>query len=496
MSIAGRRLPTHYVSRDDLPGPDGHFPEPEVNVTLRMEHATAAYLCGHQKSGLERLQTFTGARFKVGYDTVDIRGLPEQVELARFCIDITLQQRRESRAGPLRFEEIERRPDVSTLDVPVETVGYVLGTRGASLRKHEAQNHVFMFFDNDRIRPGGPQGVRTKRLYIVGARRARAAATEACADAAFSRADTSRVVGLPEHANLPGAPPPPPPPRSPPRRRERSRSPSGRHEPGRSARCDGDDGEGADDRNYDDDSSAERLAPRPPLPLRPSEYIPSYEVVGDKRLARQHDDFSHHSVAHRAARGDFVLNGTDEFGRQLPVATVHVAGRGAVAVADLVEGRGRGGGGGGGSGTREDGGGWWPRPRGSGDAASSSDGATTSAESQGGTSLASSATRSEAPAAARPLSLQEQVSRAVEAHAKAALPALFEAHRLCWDEAAVGKMLCAAASQIHASVAGRGETSYRVALPDGRPHTVRLAALDRYLRKVVQARAERLAGAI
>ena len=84
--------------------------------------------------------------------------------------------------------------------------------------------------------------------------------------------------------------------------------------------------------------------------------------------------------------------------------------------------------------------------------------------------------------------LAEQVTKAVEAHATTALPALFKSHGLAWDAVTHLKMARVAATQIHQSIAARGATRYELMLPDGRPHEVRLAALDKYLDKLVEQR--------
>ena len=297
-----------------------------VRCQLRMDHATAGYLCGKQKSGVRRLEAFTRARINVGFDVVDIEGLARQVELARLCIDITLQQRRECRGRLLRFEDIECRPDVSTLDVPVETVGYVLGSKGASMRRHEERYGVFMFFDNDNVRPTGPGGVHTKRLYIIGAKRDRDAALAECQDAARSRADTSRIVPPTHGGNLPGMRPP----RSRSRSRERSRrgregtriqqqqqpvfAPS-RDNPYTAGRGRSDDRDYSQVFNYNELVELRRGAGD-----RGGDAVyipPARNEFGTVR------DLSHHSVAHRRAKGDLPPRdlGVDEFGRVVQAST-------------------------------------------------------------------------------------------------------------------------------------------------------------------------------
>ena len=86
-------------------------------------------------------------------------GDPEERELAILAIRVALTQRQGSTLT-VDYNEIERRPDVTTFDVPTQTVGFVLGAKGASLRKIESKHGTCMFFDNkrERMAAGGPPG--------------------------------------------------------------------------------------------------------------------------------------------------------------------------------------------------------------------------------------------------------------------------------------------------------------------------------------------------
>ena len=91
--------------------------------------------------------------------------------------------------------------------------------------------------------------------------------------------------------------------------------------------------------------------------------------------------------------------------------------------------------------------------------------------------------------------VHEQVFAAVTEYALGAasvLRQLFKARGLEWDRAAAGRMAGAAASQIAASVQGRGETMYSLMAADGQPNEVRRSAVRRYLQKYVERRAQKL----
>ena len=112
-----------------------------------------AYLVGKMGATRMRLERFSGAVLKIDRDIAEVEGTPQQRMLAKLAISITLQQR-DHGAVAVDFDELERRPDVSTFDVPRETVGFLLGAKGSTLRAMETNHKVFMFFNNDRIREG------------------------------------------------------------------------------------------------------------------------------------------------------------------------------------------------------------------------------------------------------------------------------------------------------------------------------------------------------
>jgi len=134
-----------------------------------------AYLVGRGGQTKFRLENFSLARLNIDKDSAELTGTDDALERARLAIKITLQQRNGGRID-IDFQDMEERKDVETLDVPVPAVGFLLGSKGATLRKMEEKHRVFMFFDNDRKRDGkhGP----SKRLYIVGPDRARDSALE------------------------------------------------------------------------------------------------------------------------------------------------------------------------------------------------------------------------------------------------------------------------------------------------------------------------------
>ena len=102
------------------------------------------------------------------------------------------------------FDAIEDRADVSTFDVPRETIGFLLGKSGITLRGMENKYSVFMFLDNDRQREGkhGP----CKRLYVVGNGNDREAALDEAEEIVrFKLTGQSSGRGGPPRGPPPGA---------------------------------------------------------------------------------------------------------------------------------------------------------------------------------------------------------------------------------------------------------------------------------------------------
>ena len=121
---------------------------------IELDNAATAYLLGSRGATKQRLADFTGCQLEIGHSRVELIGRQEERELARMCVEITLQQRNGSGRGTIEYDELERREDCSTIDVPQPAVGFLLGAKGATLRQMETKHRVFMFFNNDRVRQG------------------------------------------------------------------------------------------------------------------------------------------------------------------------------------------------------------------------------------------------------------------------------------------------------------------------------------------------------
>lgn len=103
---------------------------PTMLERLPLGDQDVAYLVGRAGQTRMRLERFSGATLNIDRDIAEVGGTQEQIELAKLAINITLQQRNGG-AVSVDFSDLEDREDVSTMDVPAETVGFLLGSKGA-----------------------------------------------------------------------------------------------------------------------------------------------------------------------------------------------------------------------------------------------------------------------------------------------------------------------------------------------------------------------------
>jgi hypothetical protein len=111
-----------------------------------------------------RLEGSTRCRVEVGQDQVEIFGKDHERELCKLCIQMTLQQRQ----GQMKidFRDVERRGDCETIDVPKACVGFILGSRGSTLRQFEEQSSTCVA---KLCAPPSPDSVSVVCLHVINA---------------------------------------------------------------------------------------------------------------------------------------------------------------------------------------------------------------------------------------------------------------------------------------------------------------------------------------
>lgn len=137
---------------------------------IDLKSGETAYILGRGGQTKRRLANFSGASINVepkgSEATLEIAGTPRQIELAKMCVDITLMQRNSGNVN-VDFLTLEKREDCEVLPVPAEAVGFVMGSKGATLRDLETRFRTFMFFDNANDSDG------KKRMFILGSAESR-----------------------------------------------------------------------------------------------------------------------------------------------------------------------------------------------------------------------------------------------------------------------------------------------------------------------------------
>ena len=96
----------------------------EGDETIELDRGSVAYLIGRNGATKLRLQNFSGCEIAVndGADAITIRGDDKQKERARLCIKVTLQQKDGGQIH-IDFEELAKRAETATVDVPSSAVG-------------------------------------------------------------------------------------------------------------------------------------------------------------------------------------------------------------------------------------------------------------------------------------------------------------------------------------------------------------------------------------
>jgi hypothetical protein len=126
---------------------------------MSLEKNEIAYLLGRNGSTKQRLANFSGARLEIdpGNDggRIEVIGTQQERELARLCVDITLQQRNNGKVQ-VDVDKLQARPDLCFLDVPKDAVGFILVRR------------ELFSFGHLRTKPSGcPNSLRSMTSWIA-----------------------------------------------------------------------------------------------------------------------------------------------------------------------------------------------------------------------------------------------------------------------------------------------------------------------------------------
>jgi hypothetical protein len=119
----------------------------EETESIPLGDGETAYILGRGGQTKRRLANFSGATLEIdpkgNSSFVQITGTEKQRELARLSIKVTLMQRSNSKLI-VDFAHLSQADFCACIDVPREAVGFVMGSKGATLRELESRYRTFM----------------------------------------------------------------------------------------------------------------------------------------------------------------------------------------------------------------------------------------------------------------------------------------------------------------------------------------------------------------
>jgi hypothetical protein len=217
MSAVEQKVPGYFTSSVEL-----HISEDEWGTDTVPIQEDLSYALG--KGGVTRKKLARASNCIMEYvgSIAFMSGTLAERKRARDYLSWLMQQRR----GSVRVEDVEKRDDVTVLQVPSQCVAFITGTGGRSLRAVEEQTGTFCFIDGDR------RGENERLLVFGGTEDARLRAKKMVEDMVDVKLGRGRA---PVRASAPAlAPAPPSGGSSLSKRRSRSRSRS--RSPRRSSR--------------------------------------------------------------------------------------------------------------------------------------------------------------------------------------------------------------------------------------------------------------------
>jgi len=165
MSAVECKVPGFYKTMDDDPEDDGDW---GVETEDFKNSDEQSYALGKQGATRKKLEAAAHCILQYVGNTIVYAGQKEERRNCRQYMKWLFAQL----DGPVSVE-VDRRDDVTTVEVPQDTVGYITGARRAALIAMEAEWGVFMFFSDFAGGKGGSSRSKTERLLIFGTERQR-----------------------------------------------------------------------------------------------------------------------------------------------------------------------------------------------------------------------------------------------------------------------------------------------------------------------------------
>ena len=158
---------------------DGEGEEGEENsLKINLNASDMAYVMGRGGETIHRIRRCSGIAYEAHRDGIILFGTDEEIACARLGIRLMLEMLREGRLSiDLQAPEVQEK--LASVDIPIDSVGFVVGKDGVTFRRIESRHSVLMFLDQMPQKVGAGYGRVVKSLYIMGTAENRESALEA-----------------------------------------------------------------------------------------------------------------------------------------------------------------------------------------------------------------------------------------------------------------------------------------------------------------------------
>ena len=153
--------------RDDYPV--RQLKEGEEEEVMELSKDEVAFVLGRQGSTKRKIERVASCNLDLRNQTLTMQGSRESIDRAKDYTRFILQQR----VGDVCIDFEETRADLTIVEVPQDSVGFVMGRGGKVLRSLEEQWGTLMFFAKRRGSKSGPRTDEAEKLAIFGPRTGR-----------------------------------------------------------------------------------------------------------------------------------------------------------------------------------------------------------------------------------------------------------------------------------------------------------------------------------
>eukprot|EP00397_Hematodinium_sp_SG-2012_P009137 GEMP01009212.1.p1 GENE.GEMP01009212.1~~GEMP01009212.1.p1 ORF type:complete len:1002 (+),score=278.11 GEMP01009212.1:418-3423(+) len=166
--------PLEFSLQEDIPLIRDKSERTTESMPMSEEHI--AFFAGKAKRKLMQVELITGCTLEAKGDHFEIFGVKEDIPCAKTYMNVLIQLH----AGPATLNETEHKDDMTIIDVPCDTIGFVSGKQESFLRLIEEEFHAILFFivekkagEDEKPDKGGKRDMASEKLAIIGRQRCR-----------------------------------------------------------------------------------------------------------------------------------------------------------------------------------------------------------------------------------------------------------------------------------------------------------------------------------